>query len=294
MFLLDASKELVLKNPAYKKAVELYVWQAYIQDISSGDVSANLFLKSGKKAEASITVNEPCVFAGMQEAKWFLDKVGIRIVGSMKDGNSVKKGNVIMKLSGDPKKILSAERTVLNLLQRMSGVATATNKFASKLPKNIKLLATRKTLWGLLDKRAVSVGGGCTHRLNLSDAVMIKDNHLSLSANKTHDFKQILKRAKDVRFIEVELQTEKDVKWLLKNFPNSKNLPVVAMLDNMSPSQVRKFAPMLKTSGYIVEVSGGVNEKNIKSFCLPGVSAISSGSITMKAFGIDISLNFQF
>jgi nicotinate-nucleotide pyrophosphorylase (carboxylating) len=292
MFLPDASKELVLKNTVYKKAVELYVWQVYLQDIGSGDVSADLFLKSGQKTEAHIVANELCVLAGIQEAKWFLGKIGIKIVSAMKDGDSVKKGDVILKISGNPKKILSAERTVLNLLQRMSGVATATNRLASKLPKNIKLLATRKTLWGMLDKRAVSIGGGLTHRLNLSDAVMIKENHLSLSADKTHSFKQVLRRAKNVRFIEVELQSETDVKWLLKNFPNPKNSTIVAMLDNMNPSQVRKFAPMLKTSGYLVEVSGGVNEKNIKSFCLPGVSAISSGSITMKAAGIDISLRF--
>jgi nicotinate-nucleotide pyrophosphorylase (carboxylating) len=294
MFLFDASKELVLKNPVYKKMVELYVWQAYLQDLGSGDATSNLFLKAGqKKVTAQIVANESFILAGVQEAKWFLGRVGIRLVTAIKDGSSVKKGDTIMKMSCNPKKILSAERTLLNLLQRMSGVATATNKLASKLPKNIKLLATRKTLWGMLDKRAVSVGGGCTHRLNLDDAILIKENHLSLSDNPTRDFKQILNRAENVRFVEIELQIEKEVKWLLKNFSNpDSHVPLVAMLDNMNPQQVKKFAPLLKKSGYIVEISGGVNEKNILSFCVPGVSAISSGSITMKAVGIDISLNF--
>lgn len=294
MFFMDASKELVLKNPAYKKAVELYVWQAYLQDLGSGDATSNMFLKTGqKKVTAQIVANESFILAGIQEAKWFLGRVGIRLVTGIKDGSSVKKGDIIMKMSCNPKKILSAERTLLNLLQRMSGVATATNKLVSKLPKNIKILATRKTLWGMLDKRAVSVGGGCTHRMNLDDAILIKENHLSLSDNPTDDFKQILNRAESVRFMEVELQREKEVKWLLKNFPNpDSHVPVVAMLDNMNPQQIKRLAPLLKKAGYIVEISGGVNEKNILSFCLPGVSALSSSVMTMKAGGVDISLNF--
>ena len=254
MFVLDNSKKLDIKNPTYKRAVELYVWQSYLQDLGSGDATSNMFLKTGqKKVTAQIVANESFVLAGIQEAKWFLGRVGIQIVSAMKDGSHVKKGALLMKMSGDPKKILSAERTLLNLLQRMSGVATATNKFISLLPKNIKLLATRKTLWGMLDKRAVSVGGGCTHRLNLDDAILVKENHQSLSTDRTLDFKRVLRYAKDVGFIEIELQSEKDVKWLLKNFSNPDScIPVVAMLDNITPQQVKKFTPLLKKSGYIL------------------------------------------
>ena len=297
MFLLDASNELVLKNSArLRRAAELYIWQAYLQDLDGGDITSKYFIKD-KEVSAEIAANGSGILSGIEEAKWFLGRLGIKVSGAMKDGSGIRKGEVVMKISGNAKKILSAERTLLNLLQRMSGVATKTKLMSDKLPKGIKLLATRKTLCGLLDKKAVSAGGGCTHRLNLNDAVLIKDNHLSLSENRTRDFRKILRQAKNVRFVEIELQSAKDVEWLLKNFPNPKNLnphvSAVAMLDNLSPSHIKKFAPLLKKSGYIVEVSGGINEKNITSFCLPGVSAISSGGITMKVENLDMSLNIN-
>ncbi|MBN1258358.1 nicotinate-nucleotide diphosphorylase (carboxylating), partial [Candidatus Peregrinibacteria bacterium] len=175
------------------------------------------------------------------------------------------------------------------LLQRMSGVATATNRLASKLPKNIKLLATRKTFWGLLDKRAVALGGGLTHRLHLFDAILIKDNHLALQSDVEAGLKRALKLSSKVCFVEIELQNPSAVRELLalklkwpKNF--------VVMLDNFKPADVKKTAPLLARAGIAVEISGGINGKNIKFYCLPGVSVISVGAITNKAPALDISL----
>jgi len=292
MFFLDTSEELTLNNPVYKKAVELYVWQAYLNDIGSRDITTELFVSDKTRLiKAEIVAKESGVLAGIQESEWFLKKLNIRIPYSRKDGFWLKKDDIIMRISGRADRILASERTLLNLLQRMSGVATATNNLVKKVPKSIRILATRKTLWGDLDKRAVSVGGGSTHRLNLSDAILIKDNHLAL----IDDFKVIvagLHKAKHIRFAEIELDNLDQVKLFADNFKQSdRRRNFVVMLDNFSPDNVKKAVKILSKSGILIEVSGGINEKNIKEYAIKGVSAISAGAITNKADSLDFSLN---
>ena len=283
----DASDELNLKNPDYIKSVELYVWQAYLNDAGDGDVTSDLLIDKNKPVKAEIKSNSSGILAGIQEAEWFLKKTGLKIVKKMKDGSRIKEGDIILSISGKAGKILACERTLLNLLQRMSGVATKTNQMAARLPKNIKLLATRKTLWGDLDKRAVSVGGGCTHRLNLSDAVLVKDNHIPLISKKL-DFKRI---KKNIRFVEIEFDTLEQVTSFAQNFRKSDFKNIAVMLDNFKPADIKKAVNILKKTGVAIEVSGGVNEKNISGYAIAGVSAISSGSLTNKADSLDFSLN---
>ena len=295
---MDSSKKLNLKNSAYKKAVELYVWETYLDDVGKGDLTIKYFVaKKRKKIIAEVITNEDGIISGIQEAEWFLKKLGIKIIKGLKDGASIKSGQIIMKLKGTAQKILMAERTLLNLLQRMSGVATATNKLSSKLPKSIKLLATRKTLWGLLDKRAVTVGGGGTHRLNLNDAILIKENHLSLSSDLKKDLRRAIKKSKKAKFIEIELENINEVMdfimiydQLKKEFTIKKQ--IVVMLDNFSPDTVKRAISLLKQSKILIEISGSINEYNIDKYAIKGVSAISSGAVTMKASSLDISLNF--
>lgn len=291
--LLDASKELTLKNSAYKKAVHQYVWQAYLNDLSNSDLTTQYFVsKRNRIIEAEIISKESGVLAGIMETEWFLKKLGIRIVRQKKDGDKLNKGDIILRLKGRADTVLSAERALLNLLQRMSGVATSTHHLVSKLPRTIKLLATRKTLWGDLDKRAVAVGGGGTHRLNLSDAVLIKENHIILTDNLEKSLKRVFKKAKKVRFIEIELENMKQVLEFVKickKLKYPKNL--VVMLDNFKASNTQKAILVLREVGALIEVSGGINEKNIKTFAIKGVSAISSGAITNKAASLDFSLN---
>jgi len=293
MFLLDACKKLGLQHSAYKKAVNLYIWQAYLNDLGKGDVTTRYFIpKKRRIVTGKIVSKEAGILAGVLEAEWFLKKLGIRIAQKKNEGMKVKKGDVIMKLKGRADKMLAGERTLLNLLQRMSGVATSTNRLASKLPNNIKLLATRKTLWGDLDKRAVAVGGGGTHRLNLSDAVLIKENHIALIDNPEKSFKSVRKCGKKVRFVEIELENMNQVfafatlYQLLKPIKN-----MVVMLDNFKPLDVKKAVLVLKPLNVLIEVSGRINERNIKHYALKGVSAISSGAITNKASSLDFSLN---
>ncbi len=286
-FLMDVSKELSIKNPAYLKSVKRYVWEAYLDDLGEGDITTELFVsKKAQIVRAEVTAKEAGVLAGVEEALWFLKQLRVRVNSSRKEGATLKKGDVIMKLEGRADRILAVERTLLNLLQRMSGVATSTSKLVSKLPESIRLLATRKTLWGDLDKRAVSVGGGYTHRLNLADAVLLKENHISLIRDSGFGIWDSAK--KGLRFVEVELENLEQVKAFADSIKKSDK--VVVMLDNFKPEQIKKAVQMLKKTDVLIEVSGGVNEKNIKSFAVKGVDAVSSGSITNKAPSLDFSL----
>ncbi len=290
---MDVAKKLDLRQSAYKKAVNLYIWQAYLNDLGSVDITTRYFIpKKRRIVTAKIFANESGVLAGVLEAEWFLKKLGIQITQKKKEGSDLKKGDVIMRLKGRANRILSAERTLLNLLQRMSGVATMTNRLTSKLPKSIKLLATRKTLWGDLDKRAVIVGGGGTHRLNLSDAVLIKENHITLADNLEKRLKKVFRKSKKVRFVEIELENLKQVLGFVeicKKLKPPKHLAV--MLDNFKPADIRKAVLILREIGALIEVSGGISERNIKKYAIKGVSAISSGAITNKASSLDFSLN---
>lgn len=304
---LDFSRDLSLKNPAYLKAVHQFVWEAYLSDVGKGDITTDLFLGPAKSTivRARIVAKEAGIFAGLLEADWFLKKLGIRITQKLKEGAPFRKGTALLTLQGRADRILAAERTLLNLLQRMSGIATATHRLASQLPKNIALFATRKTFWGLLDKRAVTVGGGGTHRLNLSDAVLVKDNHWALlsSREKTKVLNEILKKFQDdsmkkARFIEIELDRMSDVRHFARFYPSlpaklKQKRPMVVMIDNFKPSLVRKAVQILKPCKVMIEVSGGINAKNIHRYAIPGVHAISSGSITNKAPAIDLSLEIK-
>ena len=294
---MNAKKELSLSNPTYKKAVQLYVWGTYKQDLFKSDSTTKYFLSRKKREiKAEITSNEIGVLAGVEEARWLLDRIGIKIIKCLKDGSVIKSGDVIMKISGSAHNILSVERTLLNLLQRMSGVATSANNLASKLPKEINLLSTRKTLWGQLDKKATALGGAFTHRLNLNDAILIKDNHLLLEPDWQKRFKILLKKNPKVRFIEIEVESREEAEDFLTFYKEIKskllkNQNIVVMLDNFKPISIKKIALKLKKAGLIVEVSGGINIDNVKSYAISGVSVISSGAITMNANSLDISLS---
>lgn len=295
MVILDVSKELNLKNPNYRKAAELYVWQSYLSDIGNGDITTDLFLsKKNQIVKAKILAKESGVLAGMTEAEWFLKRLGIKILSSKKDGWKLKKGDCILFLSGRADKILACERTLLNLLQRMSGIATATHQMATKIPRSVKLLATRKTFWGELDKRAVSVGGGCTHRLNLSDAILIKDNHIALSYDLKKSLKKVFDYSKKIRFIEIELESINQAEYFVEIYNKIKPKDkIIVMLDNFKLADIKKAVAILKKTGVLIEVSGGINGKNIGKYAIKGINFISSGAITNKAKALDFSLNIR-
>lgn len=295
--LMDATSELNHKNKLYLKALKNYIWEAYQQDTPENDITTKNFLgPSKKKIQAYVKANQAGTLSGMEEAKWFMEKIGVRILSSGKTGQKIKKGDIILKIEGDRNKILGAERTLLNLLQRMSGIATKTRKMSEKISKSIKLLATRKTLWGLLDKKAVSDGGGGTHRLNLSDAILIKDNHIALSENFKDGFFKIFAKSKFARFIEIEIESKVQMDEFLKTLSSLKKKTlikkdkIIVMLDNFKPLQIKKYLPILNKAGVMIELSGGINEKNISQYNIPGIAGISSSAMTMSAQPLDLSM----
>ena len=296
MFFMDSSASLKPTNKQYEKALTNYVWEAYRMDTSDGDVTTKYFLgRVNGVVQASIKANEEGIFAGAQEAKWLLDKIGIKIIQVKKEGVKIEKGEIVMHIEGVASKILAAERTLLNLLQRMSGVATKAKKLSTKTPKGIQLLCTRKTLWGLLDKRAASLGGAKTHRLNLGDAVLVKENHLTLAPNFKQSLKRTFKKLSKVKFVEIELESKKEVEAFIEAYGKFKRIVkdekgIVVMLDNFSPKAVKEVVAPLKKLGVYVELSGGINERSISRYNIAGVSAISSGAITTKAPNLDFSM----
>jgi nicotinate-nucleotide pyrophosphorylase (carboxylating) len=192
-----------------------------------------------------------------------------------------------MTIAGDAGKILTCERTALNLLTRMSGIATQTNELVKKIPKKTKLYATRKTAPGLryFDKEAVEIGGGKKHRLRLDEMVMIKDNHIAVE----NSLLSIIKKAKrKYKKFEVEVENTSDAVLAAKEGAT------IIMLDNFSPSQIKRTIKVLKNqklrNKVMLEASGGINSKNIFKYGQTGVDIISVGSITNAVKGIDMSL----
>jgi nicotinate-nucleotide pyrophosphorylase (carboxylating) len=205
---------------------------------------------------------------------------------------------VIAVLEGDAKEMLRMERTILNFLQHMCGVATAAQAYVRKCVRfPVLVCPTRKTPWGLLDKRACVVGGAGTHRLNLSDAVLVKDTHLDLLE---HDYRMLadkLAAAQNLgRFVEIEVESMAEgrkASRILAALQKERSIPCLIMLDNMKPDDIRKFVKELRSSkswrNILIEASGGISLKNIKEYARTGVDVVSVGAMTHSAQALDIS-----
>ena len=255
------------------------------EDIGKGDITSALLSK--KRITVKIISREKAIIAGVIHAKEIFKIKGCSAKILKKDGSKVTPNGTIMTITGDAAKILMCERTALNLLTRMSGIATQTNFLVKKIPSKTKLYATRKTAPGLryFDKEAVEIGGGKKHRLRLDEMVMIKDNHIVI-----HDsLESLIKKAKKKhKRFEVEVENISDVVLAAKNGA------AIIMLDNFTPSQIKKAIVTLKNqklrNTVLLEASGGINEKNIITYGKTGVDIISVGSITNSVKGIDMSL----
>ena len=258
------------------------------EDIQSGDVTSVLLPK--KKIKAKIISREDGILAGVRFAREIFRLKGCHTRVTKKDGTKVKSNQTILQVSGDAKAVLSCERTVLNLLARMSGIATQTSLLVSKIRKinrKTKLYSTRKTAPGLrfFDKEAVAIGGGHKHRMSLNDMVMIKDNHLLVTNSMEGIIKNARKRHKHV---EVEVENQRDA------ILAASSGTTIVMLDNFSPVQIKKTITALQKkklrNKVKLEASGGINSKNISAYAKTGVDIISVGSITNSVKGLDLSL----
>jgi len=258
------------------------------EDIQGGDITSVLLPK--KKIKAKIISRQEGVLAGVKFAGDIFRLKGCNVKIIKKDGVKLKSNQIILQISGNAGTVLSCERTALNLLSRMSGIATQTNFLVSKIRKinrKTKLYSTRKTAPGLrfFDKEAIMIGGGHKHRMSLNDMVMIKDNHLLVTNSMEGIIKNARKRHKHV---EVEVENQRDA-ILAAN-----SGATIAMLDNFSPVQIKKTITELQKkklrNKVKLEASGGINSKNITAYAKTGVDMISVGSITNSVKGLDLSL----
>ena len=258
------------------------------EDIQRGDITSALL--SNQKIKAKIISREQGVVAGVVFARNIFQLKGSTVRILTKDGSRLKQNQTVLQVSGNAKTILSCERTVLNLLSRMSGIATQTNYLVSQIKKYSKktnLYSTRKTAPDLryFDKEAVIIGGGRKHRMALDGMIMIKDNHLLLS----NSMEDIIKKArKKRRQVEVEVENQMDAVLAAKYGAT------IVMLDNFSPAQIKKTITALQKeklrNKVKLEASGGINSKNIGAYAKTGVDMISVGSITNSVKGLDLSL----
>lgn len=265
--------------------VESELGRFLAEDIGKGDATSTLL--SRKKINARIISRESGIVAGTKYAKLLfkIKKCNCTII--RRDGSKIKPNQTIMKISGNASSILACERTALNLLSRMSGIATKTNMLKEKIPKKTKILATRKTVPGLryFDKEAVKIGGGEKHRMRLDEMIMIKDNHIAVEGSMI----SLIKKAKK-KFSRFEVEVEKQSDAIIA----AQEGAVIIMLDNFTPQLIKKTIQSLKDKGLRskvkLEASGGINEKNISQYGKTGVDFISIGSITNSVKGIDLSL----
>ena len=267
--------------------IKKIVKQAMSEDLKpSGDITTQL-IKNNKKIKAKIISNENCVLGGLhftKEAFKYSDKK-IIFKTKAKDGKKIKKGKVIATIYGKPKAILKSERVALNFLSLISGVATITRKFVEKVKnENCKICCTRKTTPNLrlLQKYGVKLGGGVNHRFNLSDEILIKDNHIAINKNIRDLVKRSIKNRKGKK-ITVEVDNLGQLKKIIGLKFNR------ILFDNMSPKNLRKAVKMSKRF-YETEASGGVTLSNVRKIANTGVKRISIGKITHSTSAIDFTL----
>lgn len=259
--------------------------QFLAEDIGKGDITSSLI--SEKKISARIISREKAVLGGVAYAKKIFKIKGCSVRVLKKDGSKIGPSQTIMTITGNAGDILTCERTALNLLTRMSGIATQTDFLVKKIPSRVKLYATRKTAPGLryFDKEAVRIGGGQRHRLRLDEMVMIKDNHIAAEGSLSALIKKAKRKHKK---FEVEVENTSDAVMAAREGAT------IVMLDNFSPGQIKKAVQALKSQrlrgAVMLEASGGINAKNISQYGKTGVDIISVGSITSSVRGIDMSL----
>ncbi len=271
-----------------QKYINSIVKKALDEDLKPrGDITTSLINFKNKKLTAKIIAKQNGIVAGLGFCKAAFKLIGkeASFKAKVKDGKEIKKDKVIAEIKAKTKTILMAERTALNFLNHASGIATSTNLYVKKVNKNTKICCTRKTTPNLrlLEKYAVKKGGGHNHRYNLSDEILIKDNHISASGDLRNLVKKAIKRGK---LITVEIENMSQLKQIISlKFKR-------ILFDNMSLGQLKKCLKICKNK-YQTEYSGNAKLKNIKQLSKTGVSRISVGSITHSAKSFDTSLEIN-
>ncbi|MCF2640536.1 carboxylating nicotinate-nucleotide diphosphorylase [uncultured Fusobacterium sp.] len=264
------------------------ILMALKEDISSEDITTNSVMREKKLGTVQLICKQDGVIAGLEIFKRVFELLDRETVTKLyfKDGDKVKKGDLLGEVEGDIRVLLSGERTALNYLQRMSGIATYTNNMVKLLEgSSVKLLDTRKTTpnMRIFEKYAVKVGGGNNHRYNLSDGILLKDNHIDAAGGVANAIKMAKEYAPFVRKIEVEVENLDMLKEALDAGAD------IIMLDNMTP-EMMKEAVKLTRGKAVTECSGNITKENIQTIIDTGVDYVSSGALTHSAPILDVSL----
>lgn len=282
------------------KRIRTILEAALAEDKVGHDVTTALTIDKGLRASGTIIAREDCVVSGLGCIPVILDifsKMSATPLGRFEvvshpeifDGVRVKKGQSLAVIRHNASAILSCERVTLNLMQRMSGIATLTNQFVKAIAgTKAKILDTRKTIPGLraLDKYAVCCGGGVNHRLDLQDGILIKNNHISLGGGLPVTLERALKGRKAGQIVQVEVRSQLELEQAIAGGAES------ILLDNMKPAVVKKAVKQIRAGlpGAPIEASGNMNLKTVRDYALAGVDFISVGALTHSAVAVDLSM----
>jgi nicotinate-nucleotide pyrophosphorylase (carboxylating) len=282
------------------KRVGAILEAALAEDKVANDITTALTIPPNLRASGTIIAKEACVVSGLGCIPIFLNifaKMSSAPVGRFEvvshpeifDGVKVRKGQTLAVIRHNAAALLSCERVILNLMQRMCGIATLTNEFVKAVSgTKIKVLDTRKTIPGLrvLDKYAVSCGGGVNHRLDLQDGILVKNNHISLGGGIPMVLERALANRKSSQWIQVEVRTQTELDQAIAGGAES------ILLDNMTPSQVKKAVKQIRAAlpKVPIEASGNMNLKTVRKYALAGVDFVSVGALTHSAAAADLSM----
>jgi nicotinate-nucleotide pyrophosphorylase (carboxylating) len=282
------------------KRIRTILEAALAEDKVANDITTALTIDPGLRASGTIIAKEPCVVSGLGCIPMFLEifgKMSNTPVGRFEvvshpeifDGVKVRKGQTLAVIRHNAAAILSCERVILNLMQRMSGIATLTNEFVKAVNgTKTKVLDTRKTIPGLriLDKYAVCCGGGVNHRLDLQDGILIKNNHISLGGGLPNVLERALKGRKTGQIVQVEVRSQTELDQAIAGGAES------ILLDNMTPKIVKKAVKQIRSAlpNVPIEASGNMNLKTIRAYALAGADFVSVGALTHSAVAVDLSM----
>ena len=258
------------------------------EDAGLGDVTSRAIFSATHRSRAFIEAKQDLVVCGLEVAARVFAKVDpkLKVQLAARDGERVKNGRVVLRVAGPTASLLTAERTALNFIQRLSGVATKSRAFADAVAgTGVRIADTRKTTpgWRALEKYAVRCGGCANHRASLGEHVLIKDNHIAAAGSLTKAVQRCRAAAPHSAKIEVEATTLAEVREAIRAHAE------VILLDNMTPAQIRAAVKLIARRA-LVEVSGGVRYETLRDFALPGVDVISIGALTHSATAVDLSL----
>jgi nicotinate-nucleotide pyrophosphorylase (carboxylating) len=290
------------------KKIKEIVQLAIKEDIGTGDITSRIFIPEGSESEGVLIAKETGIVAGLPVAGYVLSQIDkdLLLTVNIEDGSRVEKGSVIASVKGLTLSLLSAERLVLNFLQRLSGIATTTNKFAERVKGyKTQILDTRKTApgWRYLEKYAVKIGGGANHRMGLYDQILIKDNHIKIMESKKEngDISSLVKKAREQVANEVLIEVEVEELCQINDMVDA-GVDII-LFDNMTPSKINEAVEMVKefenrraagtSRPILTEASGNITIENVEEYAKAGVDRISVGMITHSARALDISFDIS-